>query len=633
MSAGSIRAWRMLRGLVVVAGCQMVATVAAQDRAVAVTAGQWHSCALTSAGGAKCWGDNISGQVGNDARTDRVTPADVVGLAGGVASIEAGHAHTCAVTTGGMAKCWGSNRHNRVSGPGSSYQVPVDVAGLGGGIASVAAGGDHTCAMGPEGALRCWGSGTAGQLGIGPVTDGPYGVTAVHLPGVTAVTAGARHTCAIAAGGLHCWGDNSDGQLGGSIAGIEWSPAAVPSLASGVAAVAAGGSIDYHTCALTTGGAVKCWGSNRHGQLGTGGSSQDRFTRQDVVGLGSGVAAIATGFHHTCALTTGGGVKCWGENFFGQLGDGSTEHRFVPTDVVSLSSGVTAIAAGGYHTCAVTALGGVKCWGWNEHGGLGDGTLTTRLVPTSVAGLDDADGDGIPNDLEQAEGRDPALKDNDVFADARLFAMQQYRDLLFREGEPAGVAGWSGAIAGGASYRERAVDSFIMSAESGELVAPVARLYFASFQRPPDREGLVFNARLLREGKATRLSLAELFAAGPEFLATYGSLDDAQFVTRLYANVLGRAPDAAGLAGWVALLGGGASRGAVLLGFSDSAEFQASIANEVFATMIYTGLLGRSPDPLGFPLWVAYLDSGPYLHEYAIDAILRSAEYRARFLP
>jgi len=202
------------------------------------------------------------------------------------------------------------------------------------------------------------------------------------------VVAGHYHTCAVTAGGgVACWGFNSDGQLGDGTRTDRLTPTAVSGLGSGIAAIAAGAN---HTCALTTGGGVVCWGRNADGQLGNGGSGMGSrsLTPTPVVGLANGVAAIAAGYAYTCALTTGGAVLCWGDNWAGQLGDGTTAHRVTPTAVIGLESGVAALVTGGVHACAVTSAGGAMCWGWNATGQLGDGTTTGRLTPVAVVGMD-----------------------------------------------------------------------------------------------------------------------------------------------------------------------------------------------------------------------------------------------------
>ena len=351
--------------------------------AAAIAAGESHSCALTTNGGVKCWGMNDSGQLGDNSTTERLTPVDVSGLASGVASIEAGARHTCALTTGGAVKCWGSNFWGQLGDNSTIYRfTPVDVAGLSSGVAAIAAGSAHTCALTTGGGVKCWG---AGALGDGVVATRLAPVDVVGLAsGVTAIAAGDTHSCALTAGGgVKCWGQNIHGELGDGSVTTRLTPVDVTGLASGIAAIAAG---LWHTCALTTDGAVKCWGANTNGQLGNN-SSANRLTPVDVPGLASGVAAIAAGFEHNCALTTGGGLKCWGYNLSGQLGDGFTRNRLIPVDVQGIASGVAAIAAGGMHTCALTTDGGVKCWGRNLYGELGDNSTTMRPIPVDVLGL------------------------------------------------------------------------------------------------------------------------------------------------------------------------------------------------------------------------------------------------------
>ena len=149
-------------------------------------------------------------------------------------------------------------------------------------------------------------------------------------------------------------------------------------------AVSAG---DQHSCALTTAGGVKCWGHNGLGELGDG-TTTNTSVPVGVVGLGSGAVTVSAGNYHSCALTTAGGVKCWGASTYGALGDGiTTTCSAVPVGVVGLSSGVVAVSAGTSHSCALTTAGGVKRWGTRVYGALGDGTTTNSSVLVDVFGL------------------------------------------------------------------------------------------------------------------------------------------------------------------------------------------------------------------------------------------------------
>ncbi len=365
----------------------------------AIAAGIWHTCAVTYGGGAKCWGRNDNGQLGDATMIERRTPVDVSGLNSGVLAIEGGVLHTCALTEGGGVKCWGNNGYAQLgNGTWNQSTTPIDVLGLTHGMGAIAAGVWHTCALTEHGGVKCWGQNEDGQLGQGTTNshtvpaDVPELTNNIHY-----IASGGNtdfgnyrnsHTCALTeGGGAKCWGSNWYGQLGDGTTTHSAAPIDVSGLSSGTLAITAGSS---HTCALTGAGGVKCWGNNSSGQLGDG-TTTARTTPIDVSGLSNGVRAVDAGEgayeSHTCALTESGGVKCWGANYFGQLGDATMIGRSTPVDVIGLSSGVRAIATGGYHTCALTEAGGVKCWGQNHYGQLGDGTDSDRNTPGEVSGL------------------------------------------------------------------------------------------------------------------------------------------------------------------------------------------------------------------------------------------------------
>jgi uncharacterized repeat protein (TIGR01451 family) len=355
----------------------------------AVAAGSYHTCALTTAGGVKCWGSNVGGQLGDGSTDDSSTPVQVGGLTSGVAAIAAGNFHTCALLTAGGVECWGANYYGEL-GDGSNIDshVPVAVIGLPGGATAIAAGNLHTCAVTLAGAVKCWGGNMDGELGNGSETASavPLAVTGLDN-GMVAVTAGFYHTCAMGMnGGVKCWGANYEGELGNGHSGVDLRsdvPVQVTGLTSGMVAISAGIT---HTCALTTAGAITCWGSNSDGDLGDG-TVTNATTPVAVSAFSSGAASIATGNGHACALTSAGGITCWGANSQGQVGDGSTTARGNPVRVSGFIRGATAVAAGDYHSCALTAAGGVECWGSNNWGQLGDGSTTNRSAPVEVDGL------------------------------------------------------------------------------------------------------------------------------------------------------------------------------------------------------------------------------------------------------
>jgi alpha-tubulin suppressor-like RCC1 family protein len=372
--------------------CTSAGEAQTASQANRLAAGGDLTCALTPTGVAKCWGDNRWGQIGNGSHTEvgpnrgLRTPSVVRGLGARVRQIATGYSHACAITRSRAVRCWGEGNYGQI-GNGHRHGEntrPSPVRGLAGGAIDVATGRAFSCALTRAGAVRCWGSNNAGQLGNRQVIGNARQMTAVPVTGlqsgVVAIDAGESHACALLGTGVvKCWGTNFYGQLGtGSRAEREREPIEILGLpAGGVAAIDAG---DGQTCALTKAGGVKCWGAGWP-------LPQDvRRTPTDVPGLTNGVTAISAGGDFTCALTNTGGVKCWGLNDHGQLGIGHTtdEEVYVPTPVAGLQGGVIAISAGSSHACALLRDGGIKCWGAQGEGQLGDGGPIRNSTPRPV---------------------------------------------------------------------------------------------------------------------------------------------------------------------------------------------------------------------------------------------------------
>jgi len=356
---------------------------------------------LISDGTVTCWGSNGDGQLGDGSNTTSYVP---VAVAGGaltnktVTDITAGGDHTCALISDGTVTCWGYNNGGRL-GDGSTTSRNVPVAVTGGAltdktVTDITAGGSHTCALISDGTVTCWGDNFNGQLGDGSNTNSnlPVAVAGGALTDktVTDITAGAYHTCALISDGtVTCWGDNYNGQLGDGSNTNSNLPVAVAGGALTDKTVTDITADAYHTCALISDGTVTCWGRNYYGQLGDG-SNTNRNLPVAVAGgalTDKTVTDITAGAYHTCALISDGTVTCWGDNYSGQLGDGSNTTSYVPVAVTGgalTDKTVTDITAGGDHTCALISDGTVTCWGSNGYGQLGTGDDTNRNVPVAV---------------------------------------------------------------------------------------------------------------------------------------------------------------------------------------------------------------------------------------------------------
>lgn len=324
--------------------------------------------------------------------TPTLTPRPTPNPSTNTAVISAGGNHTCARLSSGGVKCWGWNSSGQI-GVGSTgisvYATPVFVSEQRSGVREVVSGNSHTCSLLSTGSVRCWGDNLYGQIGDGSRSDRLRPVAVTALPSdVVKIAAGAGHTCALlSSGAAKCWGHNYSGQIGdGTEPNERLTPTQVSGLTDSVAQIACGG---YHTCARLSTGGVKCWGSNRYGQVGDG-THNLRSSPTNVVGLSTGVVDITAGEYHTCALLRDGSVRCWGYNSSGQLGDDSYTERLTPVNVADLATGVISVSAGRTHTCALLENGVVKCWGDNFFGQIGNGPpvpFLGRLRPVTVAGL------------------------------------------------------------------------------------------------------------------------------------------------------------------------------------------------------------------------------------------------------
>ena len=297
-----------------------------------------------------------------------------------------GYSHACAIKGGGTLWCWGANDSGQVGdGTTTTRTAAVPVSSLGGGVAEVASGDDFSCARKLDGTLWCWGNNASGQLGDGTTFDSllPIPVGALGTS-VGEVSLGDTFACARKTDGtLWCWGAGflGDGSGAGSL-----TPIPVTALGSGVAEVATGNGA---ACARKGDGTLWCWGDNTFGVLGNGTDTASLIPAQ-VTALGNDVAGVAMGDLFACARKTDGTLWCWGTNDKGQLGDGTMTSHFTPAPIAMLGNSVVGVAANGRHACARLIGGTLRCWGWNVRGELGDGSTTDRPLPIGVTGFGSA---------------------------------------------------------------------------------------------------------------------------------------------------------------------------------------------------------------------------------------------------
>lgn len=357
-----------------------------------IATGDAHSCAVSRDGEAFCWGDGSWGQLGTGT-TESHGHGVLVDSPERFTSIVAGGFHTCALTEEGAAHCWGGNHAGqtneteayRVPWP-SPVQTPVRFTAL-------TAGSAHTCGIDADGVAYCWGQGLYGQLGTGALVDR----AATPAPVATetrfrTISAGGYHTCGIATSGLaYCWGANNVAQLG---AGTDGDPVPAP--------VAVDASFTFedvsagfgHSCGVRTGGDAYCWGENWFGELGNYVTGADPGARSpiSIIAFGERFIRISAGHSFACALQDQRELACWGRGVEGKLGSGvmvntAVRHLVLPepgrVPRAGLGSYVSVDASGATHVCALTVAGAPLCWGQGDQGQLGTDDWFT-MVPHRV---------------------------------------------------------------------------------------------------------------------------------------------------------------------------------------------------------------------------------------------------------
>ena len=417
LSDGKVECWgtndygQLGNGTITDSGSPVV--VSGIANATQVVTGSDHSCALLSDTTVKCWGSNWSGELGNGTTTSSApygitTPVQVVGSGGtgtltGVTQLSAGLGHTCAVRSDNTVWCWGDDNYGELgdgaSGPGSASghsATPLQVVNVGGsstlaGVTEVSAGPNYSCARLSGGGVDCWGDGNEGELGNGSSGSGyesPSPVTVSTITSASEVNAQGYHACAVVSGAVWCWGSGGDGGLGNSSTNDSDVPVQVlapdgMSPLTNAAHVAVGA---YFSCALLSGGGVDCWGDGYDGELGNGAWGGGAWSDISVAVTGIATATqLSAGDEHACVLLPDHSIDCWGDNSYGQLGNGKFGLSKVPV-AVSGAAATAQVSAGNDHTCAVHSDGTLWCWGHNNNGQLGNGSTTDSPVPVQVKG-------------------------------------------------------------------------------------------------------------------------------------------------------------------------------------------------------------------------------------------------------
>jgi alpha-tubulin suppressor-like RCC1 family protein len=375
-------------------------------RLESITLGSRHTCGLTPAGKAYCWGFNEDGQLGDGSTTDRSTP---VAVAGDLTfrTLQAGGVHNCGITTDGAIWCWGYNRGGRLGdGTTADRPFPVRVAGSPQ-LVSLSIGGSYSCGLTAAGGAYCWGFNFDGQFGNGKeVVEGACVVGDPDIPDILGIgrpyctrpvpaaygltlrtlEPGSHNACGLTPEGkAYCWGSNRTGQVGDGTTTDRLTPAPV---ASNLSYADLSGEA-WYACALRDDGVADCWGHLPSAYMGENHIPMGATVPAPLTGLK--LRSVSLGNQVACGLTDDGTTQCWGDHLHGALGDGRMRDPLNPNDRPSMTPRrvlggriFETVVANFYRACGLMSDRVAYCWGMNNYGQLGDGTRQDRAEPVVV---------------------------------------------------------------------------------------------------------------------------------------------------------------------------------------------------------------------------------------------------------
>lgn len=323
------------------------------------------SCAIFS-GTPKCWGSNLRGELGTGELEASQLPLAAAGISGTPVALSTGNT-SCVVRSTGTIQCWGAGDNGQVGDGGILHRnSPSSVFGVASGATSVSTGPASACAV-ISGGVKCWGKNDYGELGISDWRlDAPGAAVIASGSGATDVSVSitGSNVCAVVSGEVRCWGRGSS----------------IPATVSGISGAIKVATTEVHACALTSAGAVICWGTNTSAQIGTGATSASEAPFEVIT---TGATDISVGTNFSCAVVSAN-LQCWGVSAYGETG--YSGYKLSPFQITSLDGTVSKVRSGTEHTCIVTTSGTVKCFGRNNDRQLGN-TAGATAIPQTVPNL------------------------------------------------------------------------------------------------------------------------------------------------------------------------------------------------------------------------------------------------------